>query len=148
MGQLTTNYLAGNGRRIPIIGQLYINRSVQFWGIPDFVRISVLSFIENLQAPTVVTGWVHANISNQNWLVIPGGPYSIYIFPWVSNSPACSSYIPRSTEKPRSAIRRVRYELFCQSRRERMRSPTTSLNTIVNRRVHHCGDDWEGPVDQ
>ena len=32
--EFVTNYLAENGRRIQIIGQLSINNSVQFWGVP------------------------------------------------------------------------------------------------------------------
>ena len=36
MGGFTTNYLAENGRRIPIIEKLYINGSIQFLGTPDF----------------------------------------------------------------------------------------------------------------
>ena len=44
VGQFTTNYLAENGRRIPIIGQLSINRIVKLLGIPDFVRNSGLSY--------------------------------------------------------------------------------------------------------
>ena len=57
------------------IAQLSINGSVQLLVIPDFVRNSGFSFNENLQAPTVSTDWVHANTSNQNWVVSPGGPY-------------------------------------------------------------------------
>ena len=37
VGEFTKNYLAKNGRRILIIGQLSINGSVLFLGIPDFV---------------------------------------------------------------------------------------------------------------
>ena len=33
VGKFTANYLAENGRRIPIIGRLSINNSVHFWGL-------------------------------------------------------------------------------------------------------------------
>ena len=66
VGEFTTNCLAGNGHRIPIIGKLSINRSVELLGIPNFVSNSGLSFIENLQASTVPTDWGHADNSNQN----------------------------------------------------------------------------------
>ena len=52
MGEFTTNYLAESGHRIPIIGKISINGSVQFLGIPDFVRDSGFSFIENLLSLT------------------------------------------------------------------------------------------------
>ena len=71
--QFTTNYLSENWRRIPIVVQLYINRSVQLLGIPNFVRNSVLSFIENLQDPTIPSGCGGANTSNHNWGVRTGG---------------------------------------------------------------------------
>ena len=57
MGEFTINYLYENGRIVTIIGKLSINGSVQFLGIPDFVRGSGLSFIKNLQSPTDPTGW-------------------------------------------------------------------------------------------
>ena len=52
VGDFTTNYLGENGRRILITRQLSINGSVQFLGIPNFVRGIGFSFIENLQDPT------------------------------------------------------------------------------------------------
>ena len=52
-----TNYLAENGRRIHIIGQLYVNNSVQFWSVTNQGRgIGFLS-ICNLQDPVEATGW-------------------------------------------------------------------------------------------
>ena len=66
VGQFTINYITENGRRIPIIGQLYMKGSVQLLGIPDFFRSSGFLFIENLQAPTVPFGWGDSNNSNQN----------------------------------------------------------------------------------
>ena len=62
VGEFTTNYLAENRRRIPIIGKLSINGSVQFLGIPDFVWGFGLSFLTNLQAPTDPTGWGNGGV--------------------------------------------------------------------------------------
>ena len=73
VGDFTTNYLAENRRRIPIIGKISINGNVQFLGIPDFVRGSGLPFIDKIQAPTVTTGWGHSDNYNKNWGVTPGG---------------------------------------------------------------------------
>ena len=72
MGEFRTNYL-----RILIIGQLFINVSVQSLGIPYFVRNVGLLFIEDLQAPTVPTGWVHDTTTNQNWRVRPGALHNV-----------------------------------------------------------------------
>ena len=41
VGQFTTNYLSGNGRILPIVGQLSINGSFQLLDIPNFVRKKV-----------------------------------------------------------------------------------------------------------
>ena len=98
MGQFVNNYFAENGCRNPIIGQVYINGSVQFLGIPNFVRNSGLWCIENLQAPTVPTGWGNAKTPNRTWRVIPGGPYSMWSVPWVSIGTASPAYMPRSLE--------------------------------------------------
>ena len=76
VGQLTTNCLAENGRRIPVIGQLSINESVKLLGIPSKAWGRGLPFIKNFQAPTVLYGWGVADTSNQNWGIILGGPYS------------------------------------------------------------------------
>ena len=107
MGQFTTKFLAKNGRRIPIIGQLYINRSFQILGMPNIVRNSGLLFIENLQAPTVPSCWGDADIYNHNWGVSPGVTYSNVAFSWGSTVPARPDYMPRSPENPRAAARRV-----------------------------------------
>ena len=37
VGEFVTNYLDKNGRRIQIIGQLSVNDSAQFLGVPDQV---------------------------------------------------------------------------------------------------------------
>ena len=105
VGKFTTNYLYENEVRIPTVIQLSINVSVQLLGIPNFFRNNGLSFIENLQSPTVSSGWDVADTYNKNWGVIPGGPYIIFAFPWVSTIPSCLAYIPRSAESLRAAER-------------------------------------------
>ena len=148
MGEFTTDHLAENRRRIPIIGQLSINSSVQFLGIPDFSRGSGLSFLPNLQAPTDPTGCVNGGTYNNNWEVRPGGPYSNTSVTWDTTVPACPDYMPMSLVNPRATTRRVRNDLLCCRCHGCMRIPSTSRNTIVNPRIHRRGDDREGPVTQ
>ena len=76
VGHFLTQYLYENGRRIPVIIQIFINGSVKILGITADAWGCGLPFIENVQGPTVTSGWVEENISNQNWGVTPGGPYS------------------------------------------------------------------------
>ena len=38
VGQFLSNYLTENGRIIPILGQIFINGSVEYMRIPDFHR--------------------------------------------------------------------------------------------------------------
>ena len=143
-----TNYLDENGRRITTIGQIYINGSAQLLGIPGFSRNSGLLFIENLQDPTMPTGWGHGDNSNNNWGPSPGGTYSMWSVAQVTTTPAYLDYMPRSPDNLRAAARRICDDFLCCRCYECMRSPTTSHNTIVNLRINHCGDDWEVPVTQ
>ena len=139
VGELTIDYLAENGRIIPIIRQISINNSVQFLGIPDFFRGSGLSFFPKLQAPNDPTGWGNGGTSNKNWGVIPGGPHINTSVAWgttISDRPA---YMPRSPFNPRAAARRICDELICCRHRGCMIRSSTSLNTIVNDWVHR----WE-----
>ena len=66
--EFVTDYLAGNGRRINIIRQLYVNDSVQFLGLSDQAWGSGLLFITNLLAHVESTGWGSYNNSNQSWV--------------------------------------------------------------------------------
>ena len=42
VGAFTSDYPTESGRRVPIIGQISINRGVEYLGIPDFHRTSGL----------------------------------------------------------------------------------------------------------
>ena len=67
VGESVTNYLAENGCRIQIIGQLSVNDSVQFFGVPDqgggsrFLFICI--FLDSVEAK----GWGSGNYYNQEW---------------------------------------------------------------------------------
>ena len=103
VGEFVTDYLSENGRIIQIIGQLFINNRVQFWGVPNQSGGSRLPFICNLQALVDATGWGSANNSNQKW----GGSMSdaniITNFSWGDSVDPFQSYLLWSPVKPRAA---------------------------------------------
>ena len=148
VGQFTTQYFSENGRIIPVSRQTSVNISVELLGILADAWGCGFQFLENALVVTVPRGWGDNDTSNQNWPVIPGGPYENVSVTWsgaVSDRPA---YMPRSPENARAAARRIHDNYLCIRRRERMRSPSTSCKPIRNRRVNCCGYDWEGPADQ
>ena len=67
MGQFKSDYLAESGLRIPILGQISINGSVELLGIPDF--FSGPRFTEDILDPYDTTGWGDGGTPNQNWTV-------------------------------------------------------------------------------
>ena len=142
MGQFKTNYLAENGRRIPVIGQLSIYGSVKLLGILADAWGHVLPFIENLQAPTVPSGCGDTNTSNQNQGVFPVGPYRNIAVSWGSTVPARPAYVHRSTENPIAAACRVRDDFHRLMRHKIMWGRSRSCKHIVNTRVNCRG---EGP---
>ena len=62
----------------------------------------------------------------------PGQTLQKYQFPLGYHRPYLSSYILRSPVNPHGAARSIRYEFLRCRHCERMRSPYTSRNTIVN----------------
>ena len=148
MGQFLSDYLAENGRRIPILGQISVNISVELLGIPHFRRTSGPIYTENLMASYDTTGWGDGVTSNHKWLVQPGGPYSNVSMAWGNTIPACSAYMPRIPENPRASMCRVRDDFRCVRFRELDHRRSRSCNHIANPRVNWCGDDHEGLVDQ
>ena len=65
IGEFVTDNLAENGSRIDIIGQLYVNDSVQFLGFTDQSGGSGWLFIYNLLACIKFTGKGSGNYYNQ-----------------------------------------------------------------------------------
>ena len=67
VGHFLLDYLDVNGRRIPILGKISINGSVELLGILNFHRTSGPMFTENLLAPHDTTCWGDGVTSNKNW---------------------------------------------------------------------------------
>ena len=151
VGEFTTNHFAENGHIIRIIGQLYINGSVQFLGITNFFWNSGLLFILKNQAPTVPSGWGNSDTTNRNWGVIPGRPYRNVELPGVVLSLPiwiiCLG-VPLTCALLHDAAQCVCDDFLCLRCRMHMRIPTNSRNPIVNPRIYCRGDNWEGPVTQ
>ena len=87
VGQFLTQNLSENGRRISFIDQISINGSVEILGIPAEAWECGFTFIDNIQAPTVTSGWGGVDTSNQNWRFTLGGPYGNDTVAWGSNVP-------------------------------------------------------------
>ena len=74
LGEFFSDYLAESGRRIPILGIITINGSVEWLGIPDFHRTGGPFWSDNLLAPGPSWG-DGGTTTNQNWGSKPRGPY-------------------------------------------------------------------------
>ena len=72
-GQFQTQYFAENGRRIPVISQISVNRSVKLLGIPADAWGCGLLFLGKVLDLTIPHCWEDNSTSNQNCPVIPGG---------------------------------------------------------------------------
>ena len=94
--EFVTDYLAGNRRRIQIIGQISINCSIQFWGVPVQSWGRGFPFLCNLQATTEPTGWGSCHTSNQNCVGIMSSANSIASVAWGYYVDPCLAYLLRS----------------------------------------------------
>ena len=139
VGHFLSHYLAENGRRIPIIGQISINGSVKLLGIPSFYRTSGLMFTENLLVPHFTKCWGDGGTPNQECPLYRPRKVSA---PWCGSISACTAYMPMwSPENARDAVRCIRDDWICGWPCERMRSPSTSRNPVRNTRINWRGDD-------
>ena len=95
VGELLSDYLTESRRRVPILGQISINGSAEYLGIPDFHRTGGPFWGSNILAP--YSHWGDGGTStNQNWKIQPGGPYGSVSFLWRGAVPARPACSPRS----------------------------------------------------
>ena len=133
VGQLSYDCFTESGCRIPILGIISINGSVEWLGIPDFHITSGPFWTANILAPSYSWG-DGGTKTNKNWGIKPGVPYGSVAFPWSRRVPVCLDYVPRSPGNMCTAARRVR-DYHLQSRRlSRMHSLYTRCNPIHNPR--------------
>ena len=128
-----------------------INGSVQWLGVPQFLRTNGPPWTDNILVPS--PSWGNGGTStNLNWGSQPGGHYIIVSVLSGVLVLAMLAYFLRSPEKTRSAARRVRDDLLQDNRTACMQSLSTSrrilCNCLVNWRYYNWDDLWDDPVDQ
>ena len=106
MGEFSSNYLIKNKRRIPIIGRILINGSVEWLGVPDFHRTGGTFWDHNLL--DLCSSWGYSDTTtNQNWGSQPGGPYGSDSVLWSCPVRVMPAYVRRSTENTRATARHI-----------------------------------------
>ena len=94
VGHLLSDSLTENGCRIPILGQISNNGSVEYLVIPDFHRAGGTFWSDNNLVPRSTWG-NGGNTTNQNWGIQPGGAYNKVSVTWCGAVPSRPTYIAR-----------------------------------------------------
>ena len=81
VGELSTDYLTGSWRRVPMFCMNSINGSVEWLGVPDFLGIDGPAWTDNLMAPHPIWG-DRGSSTNPNWGIQYGGGSDIVSVPW------------------------------------------------------------------
>ena len=135
VGEFSSDYHTESGRRVPIIGQISINGSVEHLGIPDFHRTGGPFWAANILATH--SSWEGGvTNTNQNWGIHPRGSYGRVSVLWRGAVSACLAYVPRSPENARNFARRIRDDHLLSRRLAPIWSPSTSRNHVQNLRVN------------
>ena len=88
-----------------------INGSVQWLGVPHFLRTDIPAWTDNILAP--ITSWeTGGTATNPNWGSQTVRPYGSVALPWISTVRAMPAYVYRSPENTRSAARRVHEDIL------------------------------------
>ena len=142
IGEFATDYLTEIWRRFCMFGRNYINRSVQWLVVPDFLRTDGPTWTDNLLAPYFSLG-DRGYTTNQNWGSQSGeGSDSVSV---PCNRPVCvlPYYHRRIFENMRAAARRVCDDLLRGNRTVCMQSHSTFRNPIRSWLVNRWYDDWD-----
>ena len=146
--EFVTNCCDKNGCIIEIIGQLFVNDSVQFLGVPDQASASGLPLICNLLDHVEATGLQSGNSSNQDWGCRSNDDCIMSNFSWGASVNPCPDYLPLSPVIPRAARRRVCDDFLHYRHQERLWRQYNRRNILVNFWVHCKGENRDGLVTQ
>ena len=124
-----------------------INGSVQWLGVPDFLRTDGPAWTANL-LDTHPSWGDQGSSTNPNWGSQYGGHSDSVLIPW--DCPVCVLPVYRHIilENSHTATRRVHNNLLQGNSLLRMQSPSTCCNPIRNWRVNRWYYDWDGLIDQ
>ena len=144
-----TNYLAGNGGRVPMFGRKLINGSFKWMGVPDFLRADGPPWNDNILCPSMCWG-VGGTAENVFWGGQHGGHYGGFDVPWRGAVPARLAYLPQSLENARATARRVRDDLLLEHHLARAQILSDSWHILRDQLVNltDCAWDdlWDEPV--
>ena len=140
-----SEYLIENGRRILILGQVIINGSFKYLGIPKFQKTSGPMWADNRLDPR--SSWGYGDTYNQTWGVQTGGPYINVAMSWGTTIPAPYAYMNWSQESPRVSVHRVCDDFRRARHRKLDCRRSRSSNPVINTRFNRRGYDWDVLVD-
>ena len=109
VGELLSDYLTESGRRISILGRVFIHVSVKWLGVPDFHRTGGPFWTANLLAPRSSWGY-GGTTTNQNWVSQPGRTFSSDAIPWNRHVRVLLVYVRRISENTRAASVTITFE--------------------------------------
>ena len=134
-----------------MFGRYSINGSVEWLGVPDFLRNDGPPWTLNLLPPYASWG-DRGSSTNINWGSGSGGHYNSVSILWNRPVHVLPVYHRRIFENMGCDTRRVHEDLLRDNRTYRMQSPSTCRNPIRGRLVNRQDDDWDdlwdNPVDQ
>ena len=140
VGEFVTNYLAENRYIIQIIGQLFINDSIQFLGVPAQAWLHGFIFLCNLQSPSDATVLGSGNYSNQYCGGSMFNSNSFTNVDWGVSVNAGPSNSPWIHVNLRTAAHRMRNNFLCLGHQEHLCCPSDQHNPWDYTKFH-CWDD-------
>ena len=89
-----------------MVNRMFINVSVEWFGVPDFHSINGPAWTADILAPR--PSWVDVgSTTNPNWGSKPSGPYGSVAVPWSGPVRVMPAYVRRSTENTRATARHI-----------------------------------------
>ena len=128
-----------------------INGSVEWLGVPTFLRNDGLPWADNILCPSLQWG-VRGTYAIWYLESQSGGRYSGVDVPWCGAAPARAAYLPWSPENARATARRI-YEALLREHRLAIAQSTSNYRHIIRDKLVNwkdCALDdlWDEPAPQ
>ena len=141
VGNFATNFLTPTWRRIPMFGRSYIDGSVKWLRVPNFLRNDITPWNLNLLAPYACWGYIGSSTS-PNLGSGSGGYFDSISINWNFTARVLPVYHRRIFESTHSAACCARDDILMENHMYRMQSPSACCNPIRGFLVNRQDDDW------